>query len=65
VTNNWAGLQHTLRTALSVGASGVPVQMHAIGNALAPTDEMTPELYLRWLGMAVFSSNFNFQAHPA
>lgn len=65
VTNNWAGLQHTLRTALSVGASGIPVQMHAIGNALAATDEMTPELYLRWLAMAVFSSNFNFQAHPA
>ena len=64
VTNTWAGLQHTLRTALSIGASGVPVQLHAIGNALATTEEMTPELYLRWLGMAVFSSNFNFQAHP-
>jgi alpha-D-xyloside xylohydrolase len=25
---------------------------------------MTPELYLRWLGMAVFSGNFSFQAHP-
>jgi len=64
VANTWAGLQHTLRTALSVGASGVPVQMHSIGNAMAPTDEMTPELYLRWLGMAVFSANFNFQSHP-
>ncbi len=64
VANTWAGLQHSLRTALSIGASGVPVQMHSIGNALANTQEMTPELYLRWLGMAVFSSNFNFQAHP-
>lgn len=64
VTNNWAGMQHTLRTALSVGSSGIPVQMHSIGNASEPLDEMTPELYLRWLGMAVFSSNFCFQAHP-
>ncbi len=64
VANHWSGLQHTLRTALSVGSSGVPVQMHSIGNASEPLDEMTPELYLRWLGMAVFSSNFCFQAHP-
>ncbi len=65
VTNNWAGLQHTLRTALSIGASAIPVQMHAIGNSQAAVDEMTPELYLRWLGMAVFSSNFCFQGHSA
>ena len=64
VPNTWAGLQHTLRTALSIGASGVPVQMHALGNAQAPTDQMTPELYLRWLGMAVFSANFAFQSNP-
>jgi alpha-glucosidase (family GH31 glycosyl hydrolase) len=64
VPNTWAGLQQTLRSALAIGASGLPVQMHALGNALAPVDTMTPELYLRWLGMAVFSSNFSFQAHP-
>ena len=64
VPNTWAGLQHTLRTALSIGASGVPVQMHALGNAQAPADAMTPELYLRWLGMAVFSANFAFQSNP-
>ena len=64
VPNTWAGLQHTLRTALSIGASGVPVQMHALGNAQAPTDQMTPELYLRWLGMVVFSANFAFQSNP-
>lgn len=64
VPNAWSGLQHTLRTALSIGASGLPVQMHALGNAEMPTAEMTPELYLRWLGMAVFSGNLAFQAHP-
>ena len=63
VPNTWAGLQHTLRTALSIGASGVPVQMHALGNAQSSTDEMTPELYLRWLAMAVFSANFAFQSN--
>ncbi|PRZ00752.1 alpha-glucosidase (family GH31 glycosyl hydrolase) [Jezberella montanilacus] len=63
VANDWSGLQHTLRTALSVGASGVPVQFHSIGNALAPLDNMTPELYLRWLGMAVLSGNFCFQGN--
>ena len=26
---------------------------------------MTPELYLRWLAMCVFSGNFSFQGHPA
>ncbi|MDN3988792.1 glycoside hydrolase family 31 protein [Zwartia vadi] len=64
VPNTWAGLQQTLRSALAIGASGLPVQMHALGNALAPVETMTPELYLRWLGMAVFSGNFAFQAHP-
>jgi alpha-glucosidase (family GH31 glycosyl hydrolase) len=61
VSNDWAGLQHTLRTALSVGASGVPVQLHSIGNSRADLENMTPELYLRWLGMAVLSGNFCFQ----
>lgn len=64
VPNTWAGLQQTLRSALAIGASGVPVQMHAVGNASAPLESMTPELYLRWLGMAVFSGNFAFQSHP-
>ena len=65
VPNTWAGLQHTLRTALSVGTSAVPVQMHSIGNAHADTSPMTPELYLRWLAMGVFSGNFVMQAHPS
>ena len=61
VTNDWDGLQHTLRTALSIGASGIPVQVHAIGCADAPTHGMTGELYVRWLAMGVFSANLSFQ----
>src|SRR5690606_39947733 len=54
VTNDWDGLQHTLRTALSTGASGVPVQVHSIVSASAPLDGMTHELYLSWLTMRGF-----------
>ncbi len=62
--NNWQAMEHTLRTALSLGNSSVPVQMHALGSAVHPTDDMTPELYVRWLAMCVFSGNFSFQALP-
>jgi alpha-D-xyloside xylohydrolase len=61
VSNTWGGLEHTLRTSLSLGASGVPVQMHNIGSAQASLSEMTAELYLRWLTAGVFSANFCFQ----
>lgn len=65
VANDWAGLEHTLRTALALGDSGIPVQTHQIGSNSHPTDSMTPELYIRWLAMAVFSGNFSFQGIPA
>jgi alpha-D-xyloside xylohydrolase len=57
--NSWDGLRHTLRTALSIGASGVPVQVHGIGSR--DRAGMTSELYLRWLTVGVFSANFSFQ----
>ena len=62
VPNTWEGFAQSLRTALSIGASGVPVQVHALGSAGEPTDGMTPELYVRWLTCNVFSANFSFQA---
>lgn len=65
VANDWSGIQSSLRSSLSLGDGAVPVQMHTLGVADAPTDAMTPELYLRWLAMAVFSANFSFQAVPA
>jgi len=65
VVNTWEGMAVSIRAALSIGASGVPVQMHALGSAQAPLDTMTPELYLRWLTCNVFSANFSWQAAPA
>lgn len=62
VTNDWQGLATTLQAALSAGNSGITAQSHQIGSANHPTDSMTPELYLRWLAMGVFSANFHLQA---
>ncbi|WP_414599317.1 glycoside hydrolase family 31 protein [Achromobacter sp. F4_2707] len=62
--NTWDGLAHSLRNALALGDSGVPVQTHRLGNALRPLDEMTPELYIRWLANCVLSANFSFQGVP-
>lgn len=65
VPNSWEGLEAALRAALSTGASGVPVQSIELGSQEYPTDEMTPELYLRWLAVGVFSAHFRFQGVPA
>jgi len=61
VANTWEGMAESLRAALSVGASGVPVQVHNLGSPQAPLDTMTPELYVRWLTCNVFSANFAWQ----
>ena len=37
------------------------MQVHGIGSASRDLAGMTPELYLRWLAMGVFSANFSFQ----
>jgi len=63
--NTWAGMERSLRTALSLGDSGIPVQTHGLGSAQYPSDGMTPELYVRWLATCVFSANFSFQGTPA
>ena len=60
-SNDWEGMAASLRTALAIGASGLPVQTHAIGNAKASLDALTPELYLRWLTFGVFSANFSLE----
>ena len=62
--NTWAGMEYSLRTALSLGDSGIPVQTHRLGSAQHPLDQMTPELYVRWLASCVFSANFSFQGAP-
>jgi alpha-D-xyloside xylohydrolase len=63
--NDWQALENSLRCALSLGDSGVSVQTHTVGSALHSPDSMTPELYIRWLAMSVFSGNLSFQAAPA
>ncbi len=65
VSNDWDGLQQSLRTALSLADSAVPMQTHTLGSSHAPTASMTPELYVRWLATCVFSGNFSFQGIPA
>ena len=64
VSNDWQGLANTLQAALSAGNSGITAQSHQIGSVNHPIDPkvMTPELYLRWLAMGVFSANFHIQA---
>ena len=64
VNNDWQGLAHTLRTALALGNSGVTAQLHGLGCAREPADEMNSELYLRWLAAGVLSANFSFQGVP-
>jgi len=59
---SWEGMRQTIRAALSVGASGVPLQMHTIGQDDADPSALDTELYLRWLAMSVFSGNFQFQS---
>lgn len=62
VTNDWDGLKTTLQAALATGNSGITAQTHQIGSSSQPLDQMTPELFLRWLAMGVFSANFHIQA---
>jgi len=63
-TNDWAGATQGLRTVLGLGHSGVVAHLQSLGSALHAADTMTPELYLRWLAMLVFSTNFSFAADP-
>lgn len=65
--NDWDGLTQWLRHALSMQASGVVAVTHDLGNPLQLTDNkpLDAELYLRMLGLCVFSAGFTFQAAPA
>jgi len=65
VENTWDGLAASLRAALTIGASGVPMQSYELGSQDHPVDQMTPELYVRWLMVGVFSAHFRLQGLPA
>lgn len=64
VEQSWDGMCEAIRLALSVGASGVPLQMLALGDERQDPASVDTELTLRWLAMAVFSGNFQFE-NPA
>lgn len=58
--NSWEGMRDAIRHTLSASASGVPLQMHSVGHASG--EVVDTELYLRWLAMAVFSGNLQFES---
>lgn len=62
VESTWSGLRQTIAASLSVGASGVPLQMHGIGSEAGLPEKLDTELYLRWLAMSVFSGNVQFES---
>ena len=54
--SDWEGLAASIRGALSLGMSGTPYHASDIGGFYGST-QPSPELYLRWLQMAVFASH--------
>ena len=57
---SWEGMRQSIRAALSVGSSALPLQMHALGTET--NSEVDAELYMRWLAACVFSGNFQFES---
>jgi alpha-D-xyloside xylohydrolase len=54
--SDWEGLAASIRGALSWGMSGGPYHATDIGGFYG-SEQPSPELYLRWLQMSVFSSH--------
>jgi alpha-D-xyloside xylohydrolase len=54
--SDWEGLAASLRGALSWGMSGAPYHATDIGGFYG-SEQPSPELYLRWLQLGVFSSH--------
>ena len=54
--SDWEGLAASIRGALSWGMSGGPYHASDIGGFYG-SEQPSPELYLRWLQMSVFSSH--------
>jgi alpha-glucosidase (family GH31 glycosyl hydrolase) len=55
----------TLRGGLSIGLSGVPFWSNDTGGFNSRGGHLTPELYIRWLQMAMFQSHVRFNGFPA
>ena len=54
--SDWEGLAASVRGALSLGMSGTPYHASDIGGFYG-SSQPSPELYLRWLQVAVFGSH--------
>jgi alpha-D-xyloside xylohydrolase len=54
--SDWEGLAASIRGGLSWGMSGAPYHASDIGGFYG-SEQPSPELYLRWLQMSVFSSH--------
>jgi alpha-D-xyloside xylohydrolase len=59
----WEEMASTLRAGLSIGLSGVPFWSNDIAGYLS-TGDLTPELYIRWMQMAIFQSHVRFNGLP-
>jgi alpha-D-xyloside xylohydrolase len=59
----WEEMASTLRAGLSLGLSGVPFWSNDIAGYLS-TGDLTPELYIRWMQMAIFQSHVRFNGTP-
>jgi alpha-D-xyloside xylohydrolase len=59
----WEEMASTLRAGLSIGLSGVPFWSNDIAGYLS-TGDLTPELYIRWMQMAIFQSHVRFNGTP-
>jgi len=60
----WEEMASTLRGGLCVGLSGVPFWSNDTGGYSAVNGHLTPELYIRWLQMAMFQSHIRFNGSP-
>ncbi len=62
----WEEMASTLRGGLSIGLSGVPFWSNDTGRlSNSRGGHLTPELYIRWLQMAMFQSHVRFNGFPA
>jgi alpha-D-xyloside xylohydrolase len=61
---NWDEMASTLRGGLSIGLSGVPFWSNDTGGYEPNVGNLTPELYIRWLQMAMFQSHIRFNGSP-
>jgi alpha-D-xyloside xylohydrolase len=59
----WEEMAATLRAGLSIGLSGVPFWSNDIAGYLS-TGDLTPDLYIRWMQMAIFQSHVRFNGTP-